>query len=97
MRVRFEQSGGLIGKSQKLDRQGREFPEQELAKIRELVLESDFFDMPEPQPRYIPDAHIVMMHVEDEGRSRTIVVTRQTAPPALKKLIKMLEKYASYN
>ncbi|WP_414586357.1 protealysin inhibitor emfourin [Scytonema sp. PCC 10023] len=96
MRIRFQQSGGLIGKSKKLDKEGEEFPNEELAKIRELVRQSDFFDMPEPQRKNIPDAHTVMMHIEHEGRSRTIVCTRETAPPALKELIKVLEKFASY-
>ncbi len=96
MRIRFEQSGGLIGKSKRLDREEKEFPDRELGEIRELVRQCDFFDMPEPQPTNIPDAHIVMIQIEDEGRSRTLVVTRETAPPALKKLIKMLGKFASY-
>jgi hypothetical protein len=96
MRIRFQQSGGLIGKSKKLDKEGEEFPSEELAKIQELVRQSDFFNMPEPQRRNIPDAHTVMMHIEDEGLSRTIVCTRETAPPALKELIKELEKFASY-
>ncbi len=96
MRIRFEQSGGLIGKSKKLDREGKEFLDRELEEIQELVRQCDFFDMPEPQLTNIPDAHIVMIQIEDEGRSRMLVVTRETAPPALKKLIKMLGKLASY-
>ncbi|WP_414586356.1 protealysin inhibitor emfourin [Scytonema sp. PCC 10023] len=96
IRIRFEQSGGLIGKPKTLDMEGKEFPDEDLAKIRELVRQSDFFDMPEPQRSNIPDAHTVMMHIEHEGRSRTMVVTRETAPPALKELIKVLEKFASY-
>ena len=96
MRIQFQQSGGLIGKSKKLDKKGEEFPDEEVAKIRELVRQSDFFDTPDPQRSNIPDAHTVMMQIEDEGRSRTIVCTRETAPPALKELIKEFEKFASY-
>ncbi len=95
-RIRFEQSGGLIGKPKTLDMQGKEFSNEELAKIRELIRQSDFFNMPEPQRSNIPDAHTVMMHIEDEGRSRTVVVTRETASPPLKELIKVIEKFASY-
>ncbi len=96
MKIRFEQSGGLIGKSKRLDCEETEFSDQELEKIRELVCQCDFFSMPEPQLENMPDAHIVMIEIEDEERSRTLVITRETAPPALKELIKILGKLASY-
>lgn len=96
MRIRFEQSGGLIGKRKRFDNERNELNDHELAKIRALINQSDFFDMPEPQVREIPDAHIVMMQIEDEGRSRTMIFTRETAPEVLKDLIKELEKFASY-
>jgi hypothetical protein len=96
MRIQFEQSGGLIGKSKTLDQEGEEFPDEVLAKIQELVSRANFFDMPEPQQSNIPDAHTVMIHIENEEQSRTIVCTRETASPTLKELIEILEKFAAY-
>jgi hypothetical protein len=96
IRIRFEQSGGLIGKPKTFDLQGKDFPDEELAKIRKLIRQSDFFNMPEPQRSNVPDGHIVRIYIEDEGCSRTMVFTRETSPRELKELIEELEKFASY-
>jgi|SRR5215472_12042427 hypothetical protein len=97
MRVYFESSGGLAGmyRSATIDTDSGN-PEDEI-KLRDLITDSDFFNLPSESPRPKPGSADYLHYkitVESEGLSHTVSTNDTTLPPRLFPLISFLQSKA---
>lgn len=96
MKILFRQTGGFAGlvKSLRLDFDELSADDRDL--VRSLLDASHFFEIPEPAARALPDEEQYSITVDEQERSRTIVVNKSAAPEDLRSLIRYLAKRAAY-
>ncbi|MEJ2748326.1 MAG: hypothetical protein P8183_10530 [Anaerolineae bacterium] len=92
MRIYFERSGGIMGKSMTATVDTNTLPTDEAASWREMVLESRFFGLPEmaTTPSTGPDQFQYKVVVEVEEVSHTVQTTDSAAPESLRPLLRRL-------
>ena len=96
MRISFERSGGFAGISMKTAVDEKDLALDEAQKLRQLVEEADFFNLPgkivsrSPQP----DRFQYELKLEEKGRQHTVTVSEEAVPPKLKPLVKWLTEAA---
>ncbi len=92
MRVSIERSGGFAGITMKTTVDEEDVAPDEALKLRELVGEADFFNLPErivsrsPQP----DRFQYALRLEEKGRQYTVMVSDEVMPEKLKPLVHWL-------
>jgi len=96
MRIRFERSGGLIGKRMVATVDTESLSEEEARLLRSLVDAARFFDLPPTisAPVRIPDQFQYRLTVEVEGRRHTVEMSEATAPAELRPLLRRLTEVA---
>ena len=96
MRISFERSGGFAGITMKTAVDEKDLAPDEAQKLRQLVEETDFFNLPEkvvsrsPQP----DRFQYELRLEEKGRQNTVTVSEEAMPAKLKPLVKWLMEKA---
>ena len=95
MRVTLTRSGGFAGARLVTTIDCEELESHVADKLRKLIDAADFFNLPKkitaagaPQP----DRFQYEFAIEENGRSHTVVVSEQAAPPALLALAKWISK-----
>ena len=92
MRISFERSGGFAGITMKTAVDEEDLAPGEAQKLRQLVEETDFFNLPgkiisrSPQP----DRFQYELKLEEKGRQNTVTVSEEAMPPKLKPLVNWL-------
>ena len=96
MRISIERSGGFAGITMKTAVDEKDLAPDEAQKLRQLVEETDFFDLPEkvvsrsPQP----DRFQYELKLEEKGRQNTVTVSEEAMPEKLKPLVNWLMEKA---
>ncbi|HHT9120859.1 MAG TPA: protealysin inhibitor emfourin [Candidatus Hypogeohydataceae bacterium YC41] len=92
LRIYFERTGGFAGIRFTTTIDTSELPPEEAEKLRKMVEEADFFNLPakitSPSPQ--PDRFQYKLRVEEEGRQHTVTVSEEAMPPKLSPLVKWL-------
>ncbi len=95
MRIRFEQSGGIMGRKVSLDLDTSDLPADEAETLRQVLEEANFFALPEnlvAQP--LPDELQYVIMVETENVVHSVRTSDTTATSALRALIQSLSHQA---
>ena len=96
MRISFERSGGFAGIIMKTAVDEKDLAPDEAQKLRQLVEETDFFNLPgkvmsrSPQP----DRFQYELRLEEKSRQYTVTVSEEVLPEKLKPLIQWLMEKA---
>jgi hypothetical protein len=96
LRISFERSGGFAGISVKTAIDEEDLAADEAQKLRRMVEEADFFNLPgkitsrSPQP----DRFQYELRLEEKGREHTVKVSEEAMPEKLKPLGKWLMEKA---
>lgn len=96
MRISFERSGGFAGITMKTAVDEEDLAPGEAQKLRQLVEETDFFNLPEkvvsrsPQP----DRFQYEFKLEEKGRQHTVTMSEEVMPAKLKPLVNWLMEKA---
>lgn len=92
MRIYFERSGGMLGKPMTATVDTTTLPSDEAASWREMVLDSQFFGLPETLSTATngPDQFEYKVVVEVEQVSHTVQTTEGAAPDSLRPLLRRL-------
>jgi hypothetical protein len=89
--IRFERSGGLLGRPAALTLDLESLPAKQARKLARLLDESDFFSLPPKTPgRPSPDEYHYKISVEIEERSHSVEISDTTAPERLRPLLEEL-------
>ncbi len=88
MRIIFERTGGLMGRTVELDLNLADLPPDQTGTLQLLVEESDFFNLTEPlQKSSTPDGFTYSITVETETNQHTIHAGDTNFPQALRPLL----------
>ncbi len=96
MKIEFRQSGGFAGLTRSIEIDLDEITVQEAESLKSLVVQSRFFNLPEPVHRVIPDEEQIFINIEMMGGSRSIFMGKSELPDDLKPLVKYLSRRAKY-
>lgn len=100
MRIHFERTGGFAGMRLSTTVDSDELPEPQAEKLKDVVQNTSFFDLPDHLEQGSPGAsrgtdrfnyHIT---VEQEGRSHSVVAPESALDDALRDLVQFLETLA---
>jgi hypothetical protein len=96
MRIEFERSGGLMGRTVACSVDTETLPADEAHELRELVERADFFALPESPPGSAArsDQFAYTVRIESEGRGHTVMTSDDAAPSALVPLLDRLSRMA---
>lgn len=96
MRIEFERSGGLMGRTVACSVDTETMPADEARELRELVEQADFFSLPESPPGSAAqsDQFSYTIRIELEERSHTVTTSDDAAPSALVPLLDRLSRTA---
>ena len=92
LRISFERSGGFAGITMKTAVDEKDLAPGEAQKLRQLVEEADFFNLPgkivsrSPQP----DRFQYELKLEGSGQQHTVTMSEEAMPVKLKPLVKWL-------
>jgi hypothetical protein len=98
LRISIERSGGFAGITMRTTIDEKDVAPDEALKLRQLVEETDFFNLPgkmisrSPQP----DRFQYDLKLEESGRGHTVTVSEEVLPEKLKPLIKWLMEKARH-
>ena len=96
MRISIERSGGFAGLTMRTTVDEKEVAADEALKLRQLVEEANFFNLPgkivsrSPQP----DRFQYELRLEEKGRQYAVMVSEEVMPEKLKPLVKWLMEKA---
>jgi len=96
LRISFERSGGFTGITTKTTVDEKDLGPDEAQKLRQMVDEADFFNLPGkimarlPQP----DRFQYELRLEEKGREHTVTVSEEAMPEKLRPLGKWLMEKA---
>jgi hypothetical protein len=96
LRISVERTGGFAGVTIATSVDAANLPPVEARKLRQMVDEADFFNLPgnitsrSPQP----DRFQYELKVKEPGRQHTVLVSEEVMPPKLKPLVKWLMEAA---
>lgn len=89
--IHFERSGGLVGDKINLDLDLSKIPEDEAQTLQNLLLESDFFHLPEDMNgSATPDEYSYVIRVRSGQSDHTVHVNNTTMPGSLSPLVAAL-------
>ena len=89
--IEFKRSGGVIGNAIHLNLDLGSLPEDEVQRLQRLLLESDFFEIPENIAGEItPDEFQYVITVDAGNTSHTVHVSDTTMPETLLPLVEEL-------
>lgn len=95
MLIRFEQTGGIMGRKVSLDLDISDLPANEAEPLRQALDETNFFALPENMvTQLVPDELQYIITVETENVIHSVRASDTTATPALRALIQNLSKKA---
>ncbi len=92
MRISIERSGGFAGITMKTTVDEKDVAPDEALKLRQLVEEADFFNLPRKivsQPPQ-PDPFQYELKLEEKGRQYAVSVGEEVMPEKLKPLVSWL-------
>jgi len=96
LRISIERSGGFAGLTMRTTVDEKEVAADEALKLRQLVEEANFFNLPgkivsrSPQP----DRFQYELRLEEKGRQYAVMVSEEVMPEKLKPLVKWLMEKA---
>jgi hypothetical protein len=94
MRIQFERTGGFAGRKLRARIDSAALTDEESERLRQLVTESRFFDLParlqSGQPA--PDRFSYVVTVQAGPRTHTIEAAATAVPPELRPLLTWLTK-----
>ena len=64
-----------------------QLPDAERAEVERLVIEANFFDLPDQALSQLPDVILYRVRVETRERSHEVTTDEQAAPPTLFALV----------
>ena len=95
MRIRFEQTGGIMGRKISLDLDTSELPADEAEALRQVLDEINFFALPENLVTHpMPDELQYLITVETDDVVHSVRTSDTTATHALRTLIQTLSQQA---
>jgi hypothetical protein len=96
LRLSFERSGGFAALTMSAIVDENDLAPDEAQKLRQLVGEADFFNLPEKimgrSPR--PDRFQYQLRLEESGREHAVTVSEEALSPKLKALVQWLTEKA---
>jgi hypothetical protein len=94
-RIIFTRSGGFLGREIDTDLDLNEMPEEESQEIQRLILETNFFNIPQNLiPPASPDEYEYTVTVEAGNSHHTIQTSDANAPESLRPLLEKLTTLA---
>lgn len=95
-RIKFERSGGFAGIHIAADFELDDLPEEQAERLRELLDEVDFDELPEQLlgKNQIPDGFTYSVTVEQEDHKHTVVTSDTSAPGKMQPLLELLYQIA---
>ena len=95
MRIRFEQTGGIMGRKISLDLDTSELPADEAETLRQVLDDTNFFALPENLVAHpVPDELQYLITVETDDVVHSVRAGDTTATSALRALIQILSQQA---
>jgi len=95
MRIRFEQTGGIMGRKISLDLDTSELPADEAETLRQVLDDTNFFALPENLVAHpVPDELQYLITVETDDVVHSVRASNTTATSALRALIQILSQQA---
>ena len=95
MRIRFEQTGGIMGRKISLDLDTSELPADEAETLRQVLDDTNFFALPENLvTQLVPDELQYLITVETDDVVHSVRASNTTATSALRALIQILSQQA---
>ena len=95
MRIRFEQTGGIMGRKISLDLDTSELPADEAETLRQVLDDTNFFALPENLvTQLVPDELQYLITVETDDVVHSVRASDTTATSALRALIQTLSQQA---
>ena len=95
MRIRFEQTGGIMGRKISLDLDTSELPADEAEALRQVLDDTNFFALPENLVTHpMPDELQYLITVETDDVVHSVRTSDTTATSALRALIQTLSQQA---
>jgi hypothetical protein len=94
-RINFKRTGGLLGRQMESDVDLNEMPEDEAQELQRLILETNFFNI--PQNLIDPNKHDEYEYtvtVEAGNSHHTVHTSDTSAPESLRPLLEKLSKLA---
>jgi hypothetical protein len=89
--IHFERSGGLLGDDIKLDLDLNQIPDDEAQALRQMLTDSDFFQIPENlNGTATPDEYSYVIQVRAGQSEHTVHVNNTTMPGSLSPLVAAL-------
>lgn len=98
MHIRFEQTGGIMGRRVSLDIDTIDLPIEQVESIRRALDDANFFSLPENLVTHpAPDEMKYAITVETENIIHSVQASDTSATPALRILIQDLSQRARSN
>ena len=95
MHIRFEQTGGIMGRKISLDLNTSDLPANEAGILRQALDETNFFALPANMvTQLVPDEMQYVITVETENVIHSVRTSDTTATPGLRALIQNLSQKA---
>ena len=94
-RINFKRTGGILGRETDSDLDLNEMPDDESQEIQRLILDSNFFNIPQNMIETVtPDEYEYTVTVEAGNSHHTIHTSESTAPESLRPLLEKLTTLA---
>ena len=96
--IHFERKGGALGREIVTDIDLNEVPSDEMQEIMNLIMATNFFDIPQNLiARAVPDEYEYTIGVDAGNSHHTIQTTDSSAPESLRPLLEKLTMLAKAN
>ncbi|MGQ4646380.1 protealysin inhibitor emfourin [Lyngbya aestuarii] len=96
MKIKFRQTGGFAGLAKSIEIDTEQIATDEADRLKSLVNQSSFFDVPQPISQTMPDQELYSITVESQGRSHQLHLSRSSVPGQLKALVDCVAQLAKY-
>lgn len=94
-KINFRRTGGFLGRELDTDIDLNEMPEDESQEIQRLILETNFFNIPQNLvPPAKPDEYEYTVTVDAGNSHHTVQTTDSSAPESLRPLLEKLSTLA---
>ncbi len=97
MKIKFRQTGGFAGLTKSANLEAEQLSENEAGMLRTWIEQANFWSMPNPSGRSLPDQEQYSITIEASGQSRTVRMGRSAVPTELKPLVDFLLAKATYD
>lgn len=97
-KIIFKQSGGMLGRDTETDLDLNQLPADEVQEIQRLILDSNFFNIPQNLiSSAAPDEYQYTITVDAGNSHHTVQTSDSTAPENLRPLLEKLSNLAKEN